>query len=182
MGSDTTFLGADSLEADSMSDIKKSLEAAEKFAKQTEAMVTAQKLLSELVKPISLPKFDFPSLDRYELPKIDIPTPEERNEYQSASRFMKAISDAAVEWKANLPDGYAPAIVAILYGGIEIHVQSLAQVSFHGIRVQGLLNGNPCTMLAHQSTVQILCVAQEVSKEKPRNPIGFIWPNNSVKV
>jgi hypothetical protein len=69
-----------------------------------------------------------------------------------------------------------------LYGGTEIQVQSLAQVSFHGIQIQGLLNGNPCTMLAHQSTVQMLCIAREITEEQPRNSIGFIWPNHSVQI
>ena len=79
--------------------IKKSLEATEHLAKSAEAASKMQKSLGDLVKPISLPAFDFPSLDRYEIPEIDIPTPEERNAYQSASEFMKAISDPALDWK-----------------------------------------------------------------------------------
>ena len=110
------------------------------------------------------------------------PSKEDVNEYQSAAVFMKALADSALDWKESLPEGYAPAIIAILYGGIQITVDSLAQVSFHGIKISGSLNGAPCTMLAHQSTVQMICHAQEVSNEKPKNPIGFIWTDNEIEI
>ena len=83
---------------------------------------------------------------------------------------------------AKLPESYRPAILAVLHGGVQIKVNTLSQVSFHGIRIEGELNGGPCSLLAHQSTVQILCYGhQVVEKEEPR-PIGFIWPDNEVEV
>jgi hypothetical protein len=165
-----------------MNDFKKTIEAAEKLAASTKKLSEVSNKMRVKINPISLPNFSPPSLERYEFPELHIPSEEERNEYQSASEFMKALSDAAVEWKANLPEGYSPAIVALLYGGIQIQVQNLAQVSFHGIRIQGFLNEAPCTLLAHQSTVQMLCVAEEITEGDQRNPIGFIWPNNKVEV
>jgi hypothetical protein len=44
------------------------------------------------------------------------------------------------------------------------------------------LNDAPCSLLAHQSTVQILCFGQELVEAEERRPIGFIWPENEVEV
>lgn len=110
------------------------------------------------------------------------PTQEEINEYQSASVLMMALADEALEWKKRLPENYKPAILAVLYGGIQIHVHSLSQVSFHGIRIGGTMNGAPCSLLAHQSTVQLLCYGEEVNADAPRNPIGFVWDGNAIEI
>lgn len=133
-----------------------------------------------------VPDFNYPSLDTYKMmpniADIKVPTPEERNEYQSASVFMKALADAALSWKEQISNEYQPAVLAVMYGGIQIQVSSMAQVSFHGIRIQGTMNGSPCTMLAHQSTVQVLCYTEKLENDTPKNPIGFIWADNKVEV
>jgi hypothetical protein len=131
------------------------------------------------VKPMELGRF---GMGNIEIPIIEIPSQEEVNGYQSAGVMMKAISESALAWKTQLPDAYQPAVMALLYGGVQIQVETLAQVSFHGIQIQGMLSGAQCSMLAHQSTVQILCYAQEITEENPRNPIGFIWADNKVEV
>lgn len=129
--------------------------------------------------------FSLPEIPRYSLPEFEIPeipTPEEQNHFQSAAILMEALAKEALQWKENLPPNFNPAILAILYGGLQIHVNNLSQVSFHGIRVEGTLNGAPCSVLAHQTTVQLLCYAEEVKPEVVRNPIGFVWGNEKVEV
>lgn len=138
--------------------------------------------VAESLRATRLPDFAFPKLDRYELPELNIPTPEERNEYQSATAFMEAIATSAVDWKEALPPGIRPGIIAVLNGGLTMEVSSLTRVSFHGIQVQGILNGNPTVLLAHQATIQILCVAYTPDENTPCNPIGFIWPANRVEI
>lgn len=113
---------------------------------------------------------------------IKTPAPEKLNEYQSASVLMQAIADEAVTWRNSLPENFRPAIMAILHGGIQINVESLAQISFHGIRIAGTFNGSPCSMLAHQSTVQLLCYAEEIVENQTKNPIGFIWDGHKIEV
>lgn len=131
---------------------------------------------------ISAPKENFTPPANCVFPKIENPTKEEANAYRSASVLIKSLADSALQWKESLPAGYEPAVLAILHGGIQIQVSNLSQVSFHGIRVQGTFNGSPCTMLAHQSTIQVLCYAQEITPEQPKNPIGFIWEDNAIEV
>ena len=118
----------------------------------------------------------------YKIPDIKLPTKEEQDHYQSASVFMESLAKEALEWKRCLGDEYHPAIIAILYGGIQINVKTLSQVSFHGIRIEGELNGAPCTMLAHQSSVQMLCHAVKNEPDSPSRPIGFIWDSNEIEV
>ncbi len=162
-------------------DIKKLIE--QSSASQSLANAAKQAMespLSKLHETSYLDRMSHVEMPHFQMPEI--PTQEEVNEYQSASVFMNALATSALEWKENLPEGYAPAILAVLYGGIQIHVNTLSQVSFHGIRIEGMLNGSPCTMLAHQSTVQVLCFAEEVTEEKPKNTIGFVWKDHKVEV
>lgn len=123
-----------------------------------------------------------PEVEQADKNSLDNVSPQQLNGYRSASELMQAISQEAVRWRDNLPSQYRPAILAILHGGIQINVHSLSQISFHGIRIAGEMNGAPCAMFAHQSTVQLLCFAEEIVEETPNNPIGFIWPGHSVEV
>lgn len=145
--------------------------------KQPPTLLTPQDQLSQgLSATISAPR-------AYKIPGIKPSTLEEENQYQSASTFMASIAQEALEWKNSLDEEHIPAIIAILYGGIQIKVNSLSKVSFHGIRIEGELNGSPCAILAHQSTVQMLCHAVKTIKQaEPPRPIGFIWDDQEVNV
>lgn len=96
------------------------------------------------------------------------------NAYQSARVLLQRLSQTVADWRKELDDDVQPAILAILNGGLQIDVERMAQESFHGIRIEGLLNGNPCMLLSHQSSVQLLCFVQKIEKKKPRRKIGFI--------
>ena len=154
-----------------MTDLKKLLEG-EGLAE------TTQQLLDAMNKT-PVPLMDEPG---YRIPQIHIPSHQEVHEYQSASVFMEAVAREALRWKESVPEDSNPAILALLYGGIQISVRSLSQVSFHGIMIEGLLNGAQCSLLAHQSTVQVLCYAEKKVEDESRNPIGFIWGENVVEV
>lgn len=105
----------------------------------------------------------------------EVPTEEEQlNLYRSAGVLMRRLADTVLQWREQLPDDQQPAIVAILNGGVQVNVERLAQESFHGIRIEGTVNGNPCMLLSHQSSVQLLCYVEQVEKEEFRRRIGFI--------
>lgn len=146
--------------------------------------LAAQDLKDSMRKTqVSIPDFSSQLVSPME--RFNIPEPmthEETNEYQSASAFMEALAADALQWKKDLPNNYRPAIMAFIYGGAQINVESLSQVSFHGIRITGTLKGNPCSLLAHQSTVQMLCYGEEIVEDATRNPIGFVWADNSIEV
>lgn len=170
---------------------KKALEKKQKFTAIADALKlspAAQKTMEEINRTMAkVPKFNMlsitsPEFSIPEIPLIEIETQEEINSYQSASILMKALADEALQWKKTLPENYKPAILAVLYGGIQINVHTLSQVSFHGIRVEGTMNGAQCSLLAHQSTIQLLCYAEEVNLKNPRNPIGFVWNDNKIEV
>lgn len=114
-----------------------------------------------------------PYIEPYRPPKM--PTQEEANQFQGASVLLRRLAESIRQWRASLPEGLQPAVIALLNGGIQIDVHSLAQESFHGIRIEGVLNGQSCVVLAHQSTVQLLCIAQPIAPpESPKRSIGFV--------
>jgi len=121
------------------------------------------------IKPVSLAEGDCPNLL-------------EDNQFRSAGALMKAIADEALSWRQSLPKDFQPAILAILQGGIQIEVNSLAQVSFHGIKIEGTMGGSLCVMFAHQASVQMLCRAVEIKEKEPVRPIGFIWPDKKLEI
>ncbi len=98
----------------------------------------------------------------------------QENSYQSARVLLQRLSQTVTDWRKELGDDVEPAILAILNGGIQVNIEHMAQESFHGICIEGLLNGNPCMLLSHQSSMQLLCFVQKVEKQKPRRKIGFI--------
>jgi hypothetical protein len=98
----------------------------------------------------------------------------QENSYQSSRALLQRLSQTMTDWRKELDDDVQPAIVAILNGGLRIDVERMAQESFHGIRIEGILNGNPCMLLSHQSSVQLLCFVQKIEKENPRRKIGFV--------
>jgi hypothetical protein len=108
---------------------------------------------------------------------------EDLNEFRSAGVLLKAIASEAKAWAAKLPPNYRPAIMALLHGGVQVQVHSLAQVSFDGIRVEGMMGESPCSILAHQDTIQLVChaICTDPEEEEP-HPIGFIWPDHKEKV
>lgn len=166
---------------------KKALE--KQFTDISEAMkpsLALQKVMEDMNQALArVPAFEMPAISspEFRMPVIPrIPTQEEVNKYQSAAILMQVLAEEAQQWKERLPENYKPAILAVLYGGIQIHVNTLSQVSFHGIRVEGTMNGAPCSLLAHQSTVQLLCYAEEVKANTPRNSIGFVWGDNKIEV
>jgi hypothetical protein len=133
------------------------------------------KNLNRQMAPV--PGFKPPSVDK-ELLYCPLPAScsmQEQNEYRSAAVFLASLAREVRAWREQLPENYQPAVMAILHGGIQIQVMKLAQVSFDCIRIEGLLQGNPVTTFAHQSTVQMMCFAMELTENKERNPIGFVW-------
>jgi hypothetical protein len=55
-------------------------------------------------------------------------------------------------------------------------------VSFDGIRIEGLMGDSPCSLLAHQGTVQLICHAVRFEEEQEERPIGFVWPDRNEQV
>ncbi|UTW45270.1 hypothetical protein KFE80_13065 [bacterium SCSIO 12696] len=119
-----------------------------------------------------------PTIANVPLPQTSIaqaPSEEEvSNDYRSAGVLMRRLADTVIQWREQLPKDQQPAILAVLNGGIQINVLRLAQESFHGIRIEGTINGSPCMLLSHQSSVQLLCYVEKVEKEEFRRRIGFI--------
>lgn len=141
------------------------------------AMLDSLKSLhsNKLPNIANLPKVSMPKISSLDLDALRPPQPAEQNHYQSAAVLMRELANVVSSWRTQLPEGVQPAVIAILSGGIQINVTSLAQVSFHGIRVEGNIDGSPCMMLSHQSSIQLLCYAEPIkSTEAPRRKIGFI--------
>jgi hypothetical protein len=112
-------------------------------------------------------------------------TEENSNEFRSAGVLLQALAAEARAWSHKLPPEFRPAIVAVLHGGLQIQVHSLAQVSFDGIRIEGIMGDSPCSLLAHQNTIQLVCHAIHNAgehDEPPHNPIGFIWPDHDEEI
>lgn len=131
-------------------------------------------------KMVTVPGFEPPTERQENLCPLPNCSQEDINEYRSAGVLLQALAAEARAWSEKLPPDYRPAIVALLHGNMQMEVRTLTQVSFDGIRLEGLLDGNPCSVLAHQGTVQLMCYAQRIDEdedETTQRPIGFIWPD-----
>jgi len=126
---------------------------------------TQQILQNQVIPQRALPSLQAPQ---------KIPKQIAENEYRAAGAMMRRLADTIVQWREQLAEDEEPAILAVMHGGIQINVERLAQESFHGIRIEGTMNGSPCMLLSHQSTVQMLCFVKKVENQQPRRRIGFI--------
>jgi len=135
-------------------------------------------------KMVAVPGFSPPESPAANYCPLPNCSQEDLNEFRSAGVLLKALADEARAWSTNLPENFRPAIIALLHGGLQVQVHSLAQVSFDGIRIEGLMGDSPCSILAHQDTVQLIChaVATNVEEEFAPRPIGFIWPDHNEKI
>lgn len=141
-----------------------------------------QNLMNHLKSSMApVPGFKPPAVEKTNLCPLEC-SQEDANVYRSAAVFLSSLAMEVKAWRQSLPPNYQPAVIAVLHGGVQVNVMRLAQVSFDGIRIEGTIEGNPCTLFAHQSTVQMICYAMEIREEEPRNPIGFIWPDRDEEV
>ena len=139
---------------------------------------------------VQIPGFKPPSLAKENrLSHPSLCSREDENKYRSAGVLLQALAVEAKAWSEQLPSNFRPAIVAILHGGVQVQVRNLAQVSFDGIRIEGTMGEDiPCSMLAHQDTVQLVCYAveldadEDVELERAKNPIGFIWADHDEEI
>lgn len=133
---------------------------------------------------VPVPGFTPPSVRQDDICQIPACSQEDSNEFRSAGVFLKALAAETRAWSEQLPANFQPAIVAILHGGLQVQVRSLAQVSFDGIRIEGLMGDSPCSLLAHQNTVQLICHAVALTEEAEfvKRPIGFIWPDHDEEI
>lgn len=166
--------------------IKNILESIE----NSSAKKALEALESPMQKAIEAIERSRSSIEQYHLPKLrvpefkmpNIPTQKEINKYQSAEVLMRSLADSIRQWRHDLPSDQQPAILAILNGGIQINVERLAVESFHGIRIEGKIAGNPCMVLAHQATTQLLCYIEKVENEDQRKRIGFTFGGKEQQV
>ena len=103
------------------------------------------------------------------------------NDYRSAGELIKSLAKTIHTWRQHMPKDAEPTIVAMLNGGLQIHVTRLVQESFHGIRIEGTAGGNPCMVLTHQNNVELLCYVQQVAEEEPKQRIGFIIDGHEIE-
>ncbi|HEY9031760.1 MAG TPA: hypothetical protein VIM93_10400 [Kangiella sp.] len=108
-------------------------------------------------------------------------THQDVNDYRSAGELIRSIAKTIHLWRQRMPKDAEPTVVAMLNGGLQIHVSRLAQESFHGIRIEGTAGGNPCMVLTHQSNVELLCYVQKVDEDEPERRIGFVIDGKETK-
>ena len=178
-------------EAQRMEELNKVLGISKKGINPFEDMVKKIKLsessaFNKLIKEQSdlIKQYDFPALTKYEPIKMsNIPTFEDNNNFQSSGSLLKKLASSIHEWRSELPENMQPAIIAILHGGIQIDVDRLSEESFHGIRIKGRFQGAACVLLAHQSTVQLLCILEKIQPpDLPKRQIGFVINGEESKV
>jgi hypothetical protein len=130
--------------------------------------------LAALAKLLAnLPRFQPIPTFTPNIPKFNIPSPEERDAYQSAASLVDRMARRIDAWKTALPLDQQPAIIAVLPNGLSIRVSVLASDGHHGVVIQGDSQNGPCMLVAHQATLQLLCFVEQVDDEEQRRPIGF---------
>ena len=142
----------------------------------SEKLADSRSIPDENARTLKLSSVGIPGL-LPRMPVIDIPkmpTPKEQNSFQSSGVLVKRMAETVRQWRVQVPEYSQPVVLALLQGGIQIHVSLLAEESFHALRIEGTIDGSPCMLLTHQASVQLLCFVAKVEQESQRRQIGFI--------
>lgn len=102
------------------------------------------------------------------------PAQEPAERQPAAGEVVRWLADLVQEWRAQVSADEQPAIVAMLNGGVQLKVERISQESFHAIRIEGTVRDDPCTLLAHPATLQLLCYIEKVGEPGGRRRIGFV--------
>ena len=109
-----------------------------------------------------------------DLPKIHIPTPEERDAHASSSSLVKRLSEKVRGWRKKCPEDAQPVIVACLNNGTTIMVNTIVPEGFNGITIYGLMpSGGECMVACHQNSLQLFCYIKKVENIAEKRKIGF---------
>ncbi len=132
--------------------------------------------IRDVLKGINMPAFSMPDLKLPEVsfPVIEMPTHEERNEYASSRILLQRLAERLRLWREKLPTDVQPVVLAILSNGVSINVRGLEEEGHNGVVIKGDFKETDCLVLAHQSTVQLLCVLEKVAEPKKMRKIGFL--------
>lgn len=97
---------------------------------------------------------------------------EKAHEFESAGAFIERLAQRIALWRESTPEDAQPTVLAMLQNGGTMEVVGLGEDGHSGIVVEGIIDDNPCMMLTHQSSLQILCYTQRVEPGE-RRTIGF---------
>jgi hypothetical protein len=110
----------------------------------------------------------------HSFPRINLPTAEEQNHYRSAKVLLESLYRYYTEWSERIQSDGEVVIYALLPTGAVIKAKRLIEEGFNGIAIEGDIGGAECVLLLNQSTLQFLCVVEQIVEEE-RKKIGFIF-------
>ena len=65
-------------------------------------------------------------------------------------------------------------MIAVLPNGTLMQVHKFAEEGHNGVALTGTIEGvGECLLVAHQTSLQLLCMVQRVKNGEARRPIGF---------
>jgi hypothetical protein len=134
--------------------------------------------IKQLIEDIEKGHMRFPDPPRmpdysYSFPQIEVPTLEERHDYASSQVLLERLRGRLRAWRENLPADAQPVIIAVLPNGTAVRVKELSEEGHNGVAITGLVGDTQCLLLAHQSSLQLLCYIEKVEEPKKRYRIGF---------
>lgn len=73
-------------------------------------------------------------------------------------------------------------VEAILANGAAVEVSRISAETHDMIAIEGMCDGTRCLLLAHQSSIQLLCTFNKREPETPpKAPIGFFVGDQQIK-
>jgi len=98
---------------------------------------------------------------------------EQKHRFESSGEFIRRLASRIALWREELPDDEEPAIFALMSNGDAVEVYTIGEDGHSSVVVEGNLNGAPCMLITHQSSLQVVCYTRKIEDEKPPRMIGF---------
>lgn len=123
--------------------------------------------------------FSRPTMTLPEAKPMPIFNLQETHRDGSSEMLIRRLNERYEVWKNELPQNVQPVVYAVLANGMTMRVHSFAPESYHGIAIEGEIEGNVCLIITHQSALQLLCLAAPVEDAQERRPIGFRYAESA---
>ena len=88
------------------------------------------------------------------------------------------LGNEAADLMQELPADHELIATVILFNGDAIQVEEFGYAGPNLLIVHGIKNGNKVTAYVHQSCLQVIFSIMPKDEKRPRQPFGFVSPDN----
>lgn len=91
----------------------------------------------------------------------------------SAKALLDRLAKRMKLWFESCPPDRQPMLFAHISDGTAIRVQKMWSEGRNGVVIEGFMGEDPCMVMSHVASLNVVCVITKVEKDQERRIVGF---------